>query len=141
MFLENLAKIDAHNAKKDRTYEMGVNQFTHLTTEEFAQIYLTSVRQTETKEVETVDDPLVGDVDWTTQGAVTPVKNQGQCGACWAFSTVGSLEGLSKTAYGKLETFSEQQLIDCSGPYGNMGCNGGLADYALKYVKEKGIAL
>lgn len=120
---------------------MGVNQFTHLTTEEFAQIYLTSVRQTETKEVETVDDPLVGDVDWTTQGAVTPVKNQGQCGACWAFSTVGSLEGLSKTAYGKLETFSEQQLIDCSGPYGNMGCNGGLADYALKYVKEKGIAL
>ena len=137
VFLENLAKINAHNAKTERTYEMGLNQFSALTQEEFAETYLTLMTPKEfTSAVE--EEYTVGDVDWVSQGAVTGVKNQGQCGSCWAFSTTGSLEGLSKSK-GTLESFSESQLVDCSGSYGNMACNGGLMDNAFKYVRDHGI--
>ena len=139
IFLENLAKIAAHNANEHKTYEMGVNQFSALTQEEFVQQYLGTIVPTTEASVEVADDIKVGDVDWTTQGVVTPIKNQGQCGSCWAFSATGALEALSKIGYGTLENFSEQQLVDCSGSYGNQACNGGLMDNAFKYVKDHGI--
>ena len=107
IFLANLAKINLHNLNEHKTYEMGLNQFSALTQEEFVQQYLGTIVPTEAiVEVEQKDDITVGDVDWTSQGAVTPVKNQGQCGSCWAFSTTGSLEGLSKLGFGALESFS-----------------------------------
>ena len=118
---------------------MGLNQFSALTTEEFVQTYLGTIVAESSNDIESVEDVSVGDVDWTTQGAVTPVKNQGSCGSCWAFSATGGLEGLSKLAYGTLESFSEQQLVDCSGSYGNQACNGGLMDNAFKFVRDKGI--
>ena len=140
IFLANLAKINAHNINEHKTYEMGLNQFSALTEEEFAQQYLGTIVPTEAiVEVEQKDDIIVGDVDWVAGGAVTGVKNQGQCGSCWAFSATGGLEGLSKIGYGTLESFSEQQLVDCSGSYGNQACNGGLMDNAFKYVKDHGI--
>lgn len=141
VFLENLAKINTHNANPESTHQEGLNQFSALTHEEFAQQYLGLVIPEGVNIVEDTNKEVIiaDNIDWVAEGAVTPVKNQGQCGSCWSFSTTGALEGLSKIANGELESFSESQLVDCSGKYGNQACNGGLMDNAFKFVKDNGI--
>merc|ERR1711998_366654 len=88
-------------------------------------------------EHETVESS--GSVDWTTKGAVTPVKDQGQCGPCWAFSTTGGLEGAWEIATGNLKSLSEQQYVDCDTAGGNAGCNGGDMATAIGWSESKDI--
>lgn len=112
-----------------------------ITNEEFRANYLGYNGASPLILTSTEAEPVGNDIDWVSQGATTPVKNQGSCGSCWAFSTTGALEGVDKIKKGQLESFSEQQLVDCSGTYGNQGCNGGLMDQAFNYVKDHGIVL
>merc|ERR1719421_672171 len=96
----------------------------------------------DTREKNVVELPAAtaDSVDWVAKGAVTPVKNQGQCGSCWAFSTTGSVEGAFQIAGNPLTSFSEEDLVQCAGSSGNQGCNGGLMDNAFKWIESNGIA-
>jgi cathepsin L len=137
----NLQKIDAHNEKFAQglsSYYQGENQFTDMTNEEFRRVMngLKIDRSLNPGQFESglYKGILADTVDWRTKGYVTPIKNQGQCGSCWAFSTTGSLEGQHFKASGKLVSLSESNLVDCSQKFGNQGCNGGLMDQAFKYI-------
>jgi cathepsin L len=148
IWLKNFEFVRAQNAKYDagvETYYLEMNLFADLTNEEFVAKYHGFVGSPQVtskctgKQAPT--ENLPASVNWEDKGAVTPVKNQGQCGSCWAFSTTGSLEGAHFIATQKLDSYSEQQLVDCSGSYKNQGCNGGLMDQAFWYVKDNGITL
>jgi len=142
MYDRNVRKIARHNAK-GLSWTMGVNEFADMSKSEFVARYLSGgynnathnrVKNYDWTLLRTNVSALPTSVDWTTKGAVTPVKNQGQCGSCWSFSATGALEGAWFVKNKVLANLSEQQLVDCSTKQGNEGCNGGLMDYAFQYV-------
>ena len=144
VFAQHLATIEAHNAK-GKSFTMGVNQFTDLTYEEMFSFYVSqqTLDNTEFTTVSANDVPK-DKADWNACGKVAAVKNQGQCGSCWAFSAVGALESFyaikDNTSGDKIQQFAEQDLVDCSKKQGNNGCNGGLMNYAYDYVKANKIS-
>jgi C1A family cysteine protease len=147
-FLYNFANnddlIESHNANQFATYTLGHNKFSHMSFDEFKEYVHLGLDEPVAETVESqvlVDSPadlsaLPASIDWSTKGAVTGVKDQGNCGSCWSFSATGALEGAYKIKYGTLVSFSEQNLVSCDTI--DSACNGGLMDNAFTWTKSNG---
>jgi len=140
----NMVRVADHNAL-NLGFELGENQFSDLTQDQYRVAAGLGYKAPESMQGlphlgEHVHDgsELAASVDWTTKGAVTPVKDQGQCGSCWAFSTTGSTEGAWQISSGSLKSVSEQQLVDCATAT-SAGCQGGSMAGAIQY--ESGTAM
>ncbi|XP_038680796.1 senescence-specific cysteine protease SAG39-like [Tripterygium wilfordii] len=144
VFKENVAFIESFNNVGDKPYKLGINQFADLTNEEFKATrnrfkgHMCSNDAVSFKYENITVVPAT--MDWRTKGAVTPIKDQGQCGCCWAFSAVAAMEGITKLSTGKLISLSEQEVVDCDVKGEDEGCNGGLMDDAFKFIiQNKGL--
>jgi len=144
-FAENLKRITEHNEKHQQglvSYKLGLNKYSDEDVRVlkrqrngFQMSFETPISDFSYTEADLKNLPE--SVDWRAKGWVTPVKDQGQCGSCWAFSTVASIEGQHANVTGKLVSLSEQQLVDCSFLiYLNFGCYGGQMSRAFTYVQH-----
>lgn len=145
-FANNDDLIETHN-KGNHTYTLGHNQFSHMTVEEWREhVKLGLKKDTEMKGEFVHNAPanmmaVPSSIDWVEKGAVTPVKDQGQCGSCWSFSSTGAMEGAYYLKYGNLISLSEQNFVDCDkreNGGSDMGCHGGLMDNAFDWAKKWG---
>jgi len=144
-FAKNLDAIIQHNSQEGVTFKKGINPYTDMTDEEFKKHFNLKAVGADQDCSATQNDALyesVGDIpeswDWRAKDGVSPVKNQGSCGSCWTFSTVGTLEAHSLINYGSFDPLAEQQLVDCAGDFDNHGCEGGLPSHAFEYISYAG---
>jgi C1A family cysteine protease len=145
-FTINDARVQDYNSR-GLTYTLGHNSYSDVKPDDFnkqmygglAESFVGKREKNYNNELSKVNkDSLPASVDWTTAGAVTPIKDQGQCGSCWAFSTVMAIEGGLFVNTGSLVSLSEQDLVSCD-HNGDQGCNGGLMDQAFAWVEQNGI--
>lgn len=144
IFRSNMEFIRQENGK-GHSFQLGITPFADLTGDEFAAFngirtggpFSTGCDKFHSDTSATVPSSY----DWREHNAVTPVKDQGQCGSCWSFSATGAMEGAWAISTGQLVSLSEQQLVDCSKSYGNHGCYGGLMDDAFQYAMDNGMCL
>jgi KDEL-tailed cysteine endopeptidase len=142
VFKHNLINILSHNADSSQNFTLGVNQFTDLTPDEFSKQYIRGLEPLQSYGCLSYSGAgsSMSSIDWREKGAVTQVKDQGQCGSCWTFSSTGAIEGAWAISKSQLYDLSEQQLVDCATgiAYGSYGCNGGQMEGAFKYVISNG---
>ncbi|KAF6176969.1 hypothetical protein GIB67_027769 [Kingdonia uniflora] len=145
VFKENVKYVHGVN-KMDKPYKLKLNKFADMTNHEFKSSYAGSkvnhhrmFRGDQRGSGNFMYEDVVPEasVDWRKSGAVTPIKDQGQCGSCWAFSTIVAVEGINFIKTKKLISLSEQELVDCDNSV-NQGCNGGLMEYAFEFIKKNG---
>ena len=133
-----------HNNDRTQTYKKGFNQFSDMTAEEFFNYYHLTAEQkcsatrSAPRDLSQIFKDLPANFDWRQKNGVTPVKDQGNCGSCWTFSTIGAVESHYLIKYGQFRNLSEQQLVDCAGAYDNNGCDGGLPSHAFEYISDNG---
>jgi len=141
VFENNMIQINAINNDPSKTWTAGTNKFSDMTWDEFKHDYLmqagqncsaTSVNGPEY--MEKVNANLPEHFDWRRYDAVSPIKDQGQCGSCWTFSTSGNIEAAARIHLRENHIVAEQQLVDCAQNFNNHGCNGGLPSQAFEYI-------
>jgi len=145
IFKKNVDYVENWNAQGSSTV-LGLNKFADLSNAEYRRIYLgtrvdgTTALAQEKKNPFVLKSAIADEIDWRTQGVLTGIKDQGQCGSCWSFSATGSVEAAHELKTKQLVSLSEQNLMDCSYLHGNLACDGGQMTGAFKYIiANKGI--
>ena len=135
-FMNTSVIIDYHNSKKVKNYKLHINKFTDYFDNEYNHLLGYNRILFKNNNVCNFDNlvDIPTEIDWRDHNAVTSVKNQGNCGSCWSFSTIGAMEGAYYLKYKNLINFSEQQLVDCN--IQNDGCEGGNVDLAFDYFEN-----